>query len=46
MNGPFRDTRWTDPFRRTDYSTIEPMVDGSIVDGPRVDGPKGHVALN
>ena len=46
MNGPFRDSRWTDPFRRTDCSTIEPMVDGSIVDEPRVDGPKGHVALN
>ena len=46
MNGPFRDTRWTNLFRRMDYSTIEPMMDGSIVDGPRVDRPKGHMALN
>ena len=46
MHEPFRDTRWTDSFRRTNYSTIKPMVDGSIVEGPRVDGPKGHVALN
>ena len=40
MNGPFMDTMWTDSFRRMDYSTNEPVVDGSLVDGPRVDGPK------
>ena len=34
------DTRWTDSFRRTDCSTNEPIVDGSLVDKPRVDGPK------
>ena len=46
MNGPFLDIRWTDSFRRTNCSTNEPIVDGSLVDGPRVDGPKSHVALN
>ena len=46
MNRPFRDTRWTNSFRRTDYSTIDPMVDGSIMDKLRMDGPKGHMALN
>ena len=23
MNGPFRDTRWRDSFKKTDHSTIE-----------------------
>ena len=40
------DIRWTDSFRRTDYSTNEPIVDRSLVDEPRVDRPKSHVALN
>ena len=40
MNEPFMDTRWTDSFRRTDCSAIEPMVDRSTVDGPRMDKPK------